>query len=188
MPGGAGTGAARPGQARTTQDTTVLREMGLKAVRTAGRDTLCAMAMQAAVQDGVEVNRRADPTAESWLCVAARDGLVETLRALLVAGAEVNHATNSGCTVLQVAAQDGHTEALRALREAGAEVNQATNAGWTALHVAAHTGHLEIVHALVVAGADLNRAINDGRTPLAVARGNRNEAVAQALVQAGATE
>jgi hypothetical protein len=42
-----------------TQSTEELREVGLEAVRTASKDTLCAMAVQAAAQDGVDVNTRA---------------------------------------------------------------------------------------------------------------------------------
>ena len=110
------------------------------------------MAMQAAVQDGVEVNRRADPTAESWLCVAARDGLVETLRTL-VAGAEVNQATNAGWTVLHVAAHTGHPEIVHALVVAGADLNRAINDGRTPLAVARGNRNEAVAQALVQAGA-----------------------------------
>jgi len=79
------------------------------------------MAVQAAVQDGVDVNTRAEAAAKSWLWVAVRDGLVETLRTLLVAGAEVDHVDDDGCTALYMAAVYGHLDALRALLVAGAE-------------------------------------------------------------------
>ena len=73
------------------------------------------------------MNTRAEAAAKSWLWVAVRDGLVETLRTLLVAGAEVDHVDDDGCTVLYMSAVYGHLEALRALLAAGAEVNHAAN-------------------------------------------------------------
>ena len=182
--------AQRMERVRATQNTVELRGVGLVAVRTAGRDTLCAMAVQAAAQQGVDVNTRTEGAAlgarasapwrwlrdlppiyilpasiilisilgytgflttlaiiaflsyigflasiaflasvvsvsviaviayivvryivggtkERWLVVAAKDGLVETLRALVEAGAEVNHADHHGSTALYAAAHNG---------------------------------------------------------------------------------
>ena len=59
-------------QARATEDTTELREVGLEAVKTANEDTLRAMAVHAAAQEGVDVNTRAEsaageePTRGGW--------------------------------------------------------------------------------------------------------------------------
>jgi hypothetical protein len=150
----------RMARVRTTLCSEELREVGLESVRTADKDTLYAMAVQAAAQDGADVNTRAEAVAgeepkESWLRVAARNGHVETLRALVAAGAEVDHAGNTG---------------------------------FTALYAAALCGHVEAIQALLSAGADLNRAANDGCTPLAIARANNQEAAVLALVQAGATQ
>jgi hypothetical protein len=172
--------------AQYTQSKAELRAVGLEAVRTAGRDTLCAMAVQAAAREGVDVNTRAAGE-KRWLWVAALGGLVKTLRALVEAGADVAHDNNYGYTALWAAAKGGHVEAIEALVEAGAEVNHASSYGSTALYVAACMGHVGAIHALVKAGADPNRADNDGRMPLAVTRALNHEAAAQALVQAGAT-
>jgi hypothetical protein len=75
-------------RARATQDTTELREVGLEAVRTADRDTLCAMAMHAAAVDGADVKMLSQAPAgeqprQSWLTATAEAGLVETVRALV---------------------------------------------------------------------------------------------------------
>ena len=150
--------------------------------------------------------------------MAAEDGSVETIRALVAAGAEVDHANDEGETAFWAAAMHGHVEALQTLLEAGAEVDHVTNrgytalhaaaknghvqtlleagaqvdharSGWTALHAAATNRHVEAIHALVGAGADLNHATNNGYTPLAMARlFNYHEAAVLALVQADATE
>ena len=176
---------------RVTSDTAELVEVGVEAVSTASRDVLCAMAVQTAAYDGVDVNTEVEAdeeTGDRWLLAAASDGLVQTVGVLLEAGAEVNHARNDGATALHAAAQNGHVEAVRALLEAGAEVNHATNNGATALILAAQNGHVEIVLRLVAAGADLNNVTNDGRTAFSAALANNHLAVAHALVPAGGTE
>ena len=49
------------------------------------------------------------------LCAAAENGHPEAVRALLEAGAEVDHASDDGFTALHVAAQNGHTAVIQAL-------------------------------------------------------------------------
>ena len=48
--------APRLESVRATPDATELVEVGLDAVSTASRDTLCVMAVQTAVHEGVDVN------------------------------------------------------------------------------------------------------------------------------------
>jgi hypothetical protein len=69
------------------------------------KDTLCAIAVKAAAQEGVDMNTRAEAAAgeepkESWLSDAAEEGLSETVLALLEAGAEVDHVNIRGYTAL----------------------------------------------------------------------------------------
>jgi hypothetical protein len=92
-------------RARATRDKAELRKVGLAAVTTADKDTLCAIAVHAAAQEGVDMNTRPEAAAGEqpkarWLSVAANKGLGETVRALLEAGAEVDHANNLGQTAL----------------------------------------------------------------------------------------
>jgi hypothetical protein len=177
-------------RAQRSQDTAELRAVGLEAVRTAGKDTLCSMAVQTAALDGVDVNTRLEAAAgeERWLWLAAKEGLVETVRALLRSGAEVNHADSNGSTALFAAAFNGQVEAVEALAQAGALVDHADNGGWTPLWGASLKGHVETIQALVAAGADPNRAASNGCTPMVIARANGHEAAALALVQGGATQ
>jgi hypothetical protein len=115
--------------------------LGLEVVRAAGVDALCAMAVQTAVRDGADVNvgraveqaaadGKAEVEPQRCLVAAARRGHVETIRALVAANAEVDHADNDGWTALYSAAQEGHVEAIQALLTAGAEVNHVVNGGF----------------------------------------------------------
>jgi hypothetical protein len=178
-------------RARATRDKAELLKVGLEAVSTADKDTLCAIAVHAAVQEGADMNTRAEAAAgeeaeEGWLSVAAEEGLGETVRALLEAGAEVDHADNLGGTALYGAACHGHVEALQALLAAGAEVDHADNNGWTALGAAACNGKVDAVRALLAVGAEVDHVSNSGCTPLwGAARNGKVEAI-RALLLAGA--
>ena len=61
-------------------------------------------------------------------------------RALIEAGATVNHAAN-GATALMLSAQNGHEHCARALIEAGARKDLETKKGSTALSLARSNGH-----------------------------------------------
>ena len=84
--------------------------------------------------------------------IAARNGHREAVRALLEAGAEVDHADNDGCTALHAAAEEGHVEVIQTLLKAGADLNLRSH-GRTALLFARVRNHLAAAHALVQAGA-----------------------------------
>jgi ankyrin repeat protein len=107
---------------RAIQDAADLLLAGLEAVRTASRDRLCAMAVQAASQEGVDVNIRMEAP-ESLLRAAAKQGLVATMKALVEAGADVNATNDAGWTALTGATRMGQVEALKVLFEAGVAVN-----------------------------------------------------------------
>jgi hypothetical protein len=154
---------------RASEDKEELREVGLEVAQMADKDTLCSMAVHAAAQDGVNVNTLAAAGEMRWLEAAASAGLVETVRALVEAGAEVDHADTNGRTALWSAALNGQAEATLALLVAGAEVDHADKNEWTALIAAAHNGHAHAVQALVESGADLDHANNYGETALRAA-------------------
>ena len=72
---------------------------------------------------------------------AAADGAgARSLQCLVAAGADVNRATDNGCTPVWIAAANGHLEAIEALARLGADVNRAMNDGWTPLRAAVHFG------------------------------------------------
>jgi hypothetical protein len=178
-------------QARATRDKAQLLKVGLEAVSTADKDTLCAIAVHAAAQEGVDMNTRAEAAAgeepkEKWLRVAALEGSVETVRALLAAGAEVAHANNQGRTALYAAACNGKVETIQVLLAAGAEVDHASNNGFTALWGAAYSGNVETIQALLAAGAEVDHASNNGHTALWGAAWKGRVDAIRALLLAGA--
>ena len=92
------------------------------------------------------------------LIAAAHLGHVEVVRALIEAGAPLDHVNNLGWTALieSIVLGDGgprHTETLRLLVEAGADVNRADRAGATPLALARGRGHTAMVALLEKAGA-----------------------------------
>jgi ankyrin repeat protein len=86
---------------------------------------------------------------------AAMSGVLETVKALLGAGANINQAAADGMTPLIVSIVKFNEAVTLHLIEQGAEVN-AAEAGFTALHSAALTGQIEVALALVARGADPN--------------------------------
>jgi hypothetical protein len=120
------------------------------------------------------------------LFIAASNGHLEVVHALLEAKAKVDQADNDGWTPLFMAAQKGHFEVVRALLEANAEVDKADNDGVTSLFMAAQNGHLEVVHALLEAKAEVDQASNSGWSPLFVAAWAGHLATVAFLLERGA--
>ena len=88
----------------------------------------------------------------SGFLLAAQNGHVEVVQALIEAGANRNQACG-GATPLYTAAEHGRVEVVRVL--AGTEVNlNQTCEGATPLFIAAQNGYPEIVEILIKAGAD----------------------------------
>ena len=108
--------------------------------------------------------------ADAPVADAAMNGDVETVRALLAGGADVNVAQGDGMTALHWAAfQDDHTLA-QLLLEAEADVAAATRVGAiTPLSLAASNGSAAMIEALVAAKASVNIPTTTGATPLMAA-------------------
>ena len=108
--------------------------------------------------------------ADAPVADAAMNGDVETVRALLAGGADVNAAQGDGMTALHWAAfQDDHTLA-QLLLEAEADVAAATRVGAiTPLSLAASNGSTAMIEALVAAKASVNIPTPTGATPLMAA-------------------
>jgi hypothetical protein len=101
------------------------------------------------------ITSRYDGTA---LIAAAHLGHVEVVRALIRAGAPLDHVNNLGWTALieAIVLGDGgarHTETLRALVEAGANVNLADRSGQSPRALAGARRYGEMVKILERAGA-----------------------------------
>ena len=96
------------------------------------------------------------PNGRTALMVAAREGNIERVNALLAAGADVNRANNNGGTPLMYAVLGGRVEIVELFLAKGARVDAFAKNRWTPLMVSATKGFGDIAAALLKAGADAN--------------------------------
>jgi ankyrin repeat protein len=110
------------------------------------------------------------------LVFAAREGDIESARALLDAKADVNQTTEYGWTPLLTAVNNRNYRLAQLLIERGADVNRANKGGWTPLYLATDNrnieggdypvpkgdlDHLELITLLLEKGADPNLKVRD---------------------------
>ena len=110
------------------------------------------------------------------LVFAAREGDIESARALLDGGADVNQQTQYGWTPLLTAVNNRNYELAKLLIERGADVNKQNNGAWTPLYLAADNrnieggdypvpkadmDHLALIQLLLEKGANPNLRIKD---------------------------
>ena len=88
------------------------------------------------------------------------------VKMLLDKKADINKASNYGCTPLYTASKNGHVEVVKVLLKANVDVNKADNDSETPLHMASIEGNEEVVRLLLDHGADINKANKLERTPL----------------------
>ena len=86
---------------------------------------------------------------------AIRSGDVETTRALLRSGADVDARDRYGQTALMLAAHEGRGDVVEVLLEAGADVDVTAKYNLSALMLAIVAGHASVARLLVRAGANL---------------------------------
>ena len=147
--------------------------------------------------DRVRVLVKRDPTLANAfssdgfmpLGLAAFFGHLETVNALLDAGAEVNVTTRESMKVtpLHSAAAAKQVAIARVLIGRGAKVNAAQpESGFTPLHEAALNGDIEFARLLLEHGADINAKMKDGKTPLTFALKGGHTEMASFLLDRGA--
>jgi ankyrin repeat protein len=110
------------------------------------------------------------------LVFAAREGDIESARALIDAGADANQQTEYGWTPLLTAVNNRNYQVAKLLVDRGANVNLANKGGWTPLYLATDNrnieggdypvpkpdmDHLELIALLLEKGADPNARIGE---------------------------
>jgi ankyrin repeat protein len=148
------------------------------------------------------------------LMLAASNGHIDVVKALIQEGANINLQDNGGRTALDLALKKNHTaivdfllkrvaaadkeslikaatsgdiERVKVLIAAGADVDfQRVINGFTALIYAAQKGYTHIVEALLRAGANVNAKNKNGHTALMRAAEKDNPAIIEMLLQYGA--
>lgn len=127
----------------------------------------------------------ADGTAALHWLVHRND--LQSVRALISAGADVSLATRYGVTALELAAAQGNAEMIRLLADAGADPNGVDAKGETMLMAAVESGSIAAVNALVELGADVNATDpHYSQTALMIAAYGGSARTIDALVAAGA--
>jgi uncharacterized protein len=105
------------------------------------------------------------PWRNAKLRKAADKGELESVRALLAQGADVNAADGEGRTPLHGAVH--HPEVAKLLLAHGARLTARQRVGgYTPMHSAAGFGHPDVVRLLLAQGADVNARANYQKTPL----------------------
>ncbi|CAN5305566.1 M56 family metallopeptidase [soil metagenome] len=121
--------------------------------------------------------------------VQRSDGGAEDLaeiRALIDAGADVNHRRLGDGTALIIAARTGQDRTVKLLLDKGADPNLSVIGDGNPLIVAARTGHLSVVETLIARGADVDAEVAGDETPLIGAAARGNLMVVETLVAHGA--
>ena len=127
------------------------------------------------------------PAGSSPLADAAQRSDIQSVRAMLKEGAEVNAPQGDGMTALHWAAFKGDAPLTEMLIYAGANLRAATRIGaYTPLMVAAKAGQAKIVDLLLKAGADVTLTTTTGITPLMLAAASGSVEATRLLLDNGA--
>lgn len=109
-----------------------------------------------------EIASRKEVVNLAW--IAARQGDIKTIQALVQAGgSDFNATDNEGLTPVYIAAQNGHSHIIEELQKAGANVSQKNKANISPLQIAAQMGQAQAMEALFRAGAT-DSVTDNGRT------------------------
>ncbi|MBV9769789.1 MAG: ankyrin repeat domain-containing protein [Bryobacterales bacterium] len=112
---------------------------------------------------------------------------LQTVQALIAAGADVNASNRDGVTPLSQACVNGNASMVEALLKAGANANAFQAEGQTVLMTAARAGNPDAVKLLLDHGAEVNAKESwRGQTALMWATAENHPAVVQMLVDHGA--
>ena len=118
---------------------------------------------------------------------AAKRGDIESLKAELRSGADVNAAQGDGFTALHWAAKTGNREVAEVLIAAGADIGATTRLGsHMPLHVAAAAGHAGVAEVLLSAGAPVAVPTNTGARSIHFAAASGDPATLTVLADHGA--
>ena len=120
--------------------------------------------------------------------IAAAEGHVKCLEALLNAGADVKYANcDNGYTPLMWAARNGKDECVEVLIKAGADVNIGDSHNENALmHASSYLQNIKCIKLLLEAGADVNHSDRHGATALMHAACASHVDIVTLLIKAGA--
>lgn len=120
------------------------------------------------------------------LWTSATLGRLSIVKALVKAGANVNHGTRSRSTPIRGAAYDGHLGVVKYLAEKGADIHIPNHCGQSPLGIAAAMKRIDCAEYLISRGACVNEMGHNKDTPLHIAVESGDHKVCKLLVKAGA--
>ncbi|MFP5400537.1 MAG: ankyrin repeat domain-containing protein [Gammaproteobacteria bacterium] len=127
---------------------------------------------------GIDPNT-VDQQGNTLLILAAREGQVDTVAAVLKYRPKLDYRNLAGDSALMLAVLRGHDAVAQKLIEAGAPVN---HEGWAPVHYAAFEGREAILDRLLAAGADVNAPAPNKATALMLAARNGHVGVVRRLL------
>ncbi|CAB0035738.1 unnamed protein product [Trichogramma brassicae] len=122
----------------------------------------------------------------SALWCAAGVGHLNVVKALVKAGANVNHPTKTNSTPVRAACFDGRLDIVKYLIDHSADIHIANKYNNSCLMIATHNGHLDIVSYLLEQGADPNEKAQCGATALHFAAACGHTNIVKELLKHGA--
>lgn len=127
----------------------------------------------------------ADSNDQTVLGLALWTGMHDLASKLLHGGADINHMTKDGLTLLHTAINKQDADSAIFLLEHQADINIKTRQGHSPLQLAIEKRLAVVVDALCVRGADMNQPDQNGNLPLWMALESEQEEVASILVRHG---
>lgn len=118
-------------------------------------DEVQRLASGGLLRRAVDVNEQESGWGYTPLHLAAKEGHIETVKALLEHGAQVNAQNLYGWTPLHVAAVRNYTDITRLLLDRGGDITVEDNYGQTPVEAAEGKGHHEMVELLKKHGRTL---------------------------------
>ncbi len=136
------------------------------------------------LDQGAEVNKTYG--GRTALIEAADEGSIESMKQLLIAGAEVNYYwTQESPTAISMAASEDKLDCLKLLLEYGADID-GIGKSIPPLHIAAEENRLDIIDYLISQKVNINKKDAVGRTALMYAASEGNSLVVKRLIETGA--
>lgn len=139
------------------------------------------------VAAGIDVNSTSDDySADSALIYAAGNGDYQSVRELLMLGANKNQKDKVGFSAYNAAANSGYGDLAMELAEQGVERDSNTGEAYSAVSLAAYFGHTDTVRRLLESGSDPDTQVGGWYNALHHAVKKDNLELARTLLVGGA--
>ena len=122
-------------------------------------DIACRDALERALAAGADPEEPGETAARTAFHIASARGSLESMRLLLLWGADVDHRDDNRTTALHFAAWENHLDGVRLLLQRGCDADLTEGMGWTALHDAVRREYADIACEIL----SVSRGLEDPR-------------------------